>query len=159
MSPNCYYKRLKEARQSRIFRLLRRLQLLAMTKKTHFVIHITKKMNSEILQIETKSFLQKRKNLIIVFIIGLIIIALFLFVLPVLFCPNLNDYLDQGQEYTSCVEDSDCIPKTSGCLNEKGAEKFKLFNFLCKPWSNCLAPSACLCENKQCAESYGLFEQ
>lgn len=116
-------------------------------------------MDSEIQEMETKSFLRKRKNLIIVFIIGIIIIALFLFVLPVLFCPNLNDYLGQGQKYTSCAEDSDCIPKASGCLNEKGAEEFKLFNFLCKPWSKCLAPAFCFCENNQCAEGYGLFEQ
>ncbi|MCK5477230.1 MAG: hypothetical protein KAI55_04890, partial [Candidatus Aenigmarchaeota archaeon] len=63
-------------------------------------------------------------------IIGKIVIAtilfllVYIFVIPLLFCGNVDFDFTKNQEYLSCSQDSDCIAKSCGCLNEKGAKKF-----------------------------------
>lgn len=85
-------------------------------------------------------------------VLGLLLI--YIIVIPLLFCTNIDFDFSQNQEYISCSKDSDCIAKTCGCLNEKGSKKFSLWTALCGVSLKCIIPSSCTCQNRQCIGSY-----
>ena len=93
-------------------------------------------------------------------IVGCMIILLLIYivVIPLLFCTNINFNLTKNPEYVSCTQNSDCISKSCGCLNKEGASKFSWLTNLCGIRVKCRAPSACTCENNQCKGSYNYLD-
>ncbi|MCK5123274.1 MAG: hypothetical protein KAQ87_03970 [Candidatus Pacebacteria bacterium] len=93
-----------------------------------------------------KNFWQrlKRWQKIGVFVSGFILICVILIklmcVLPV---PGFN--FDR-----SCQNDSDCIPQSCGCLNERGARNLSIMGTFCGIYFDCFPPSACVCKNGSC---------
>jgi serpin B len=64
-------------------------------------------------------------------------------------CDNLTSFMAEN-EYISCTEDKDCVPRSCGCVNHKGSEEFAYRSRTCGVGIACLAPPSCDCENSKC---------
>ena len=105
-------------------------------------------------QEKPKTFWQRLKMWQKIGIIILGLIPIYIIVIPLLFCTNIDFDFSKNQEYISCSGDSDCIAKTCGCLNEKGANKFSFWTAFCGVRLGCLLPSSCSCQDRKCTSSY-----
>ncbi len=91
-----------------------------------------------------------QKIILSIFLFGI----LYIFVIPLVFCTNVDMDLSKKQEYISCLNDSDCISKSCGCLNSKGAKKFSTISMFCGIHMSCILPSECKCKEGKCSGSF-----
>lgn len=81
-----------------------------------------------------------------IFLLGI----LYVIVIPLVFCSNIDIDLSKKQEYIFCTQDSDCFSKNCGCLNSKGANRFSFLTALCGIQLKCIPPSECKCQEGKC---------
>ena len=84
-------------------------------------------------------------------VLGLLLIYIFI---SSFFCLRSDPDFTKDPEYISCSQDSDCVARTCGCLNEKGAKNFSLWTTFCVRRLKCIIPSSCSCQNRQCISNY-----
>ncbi len=120
--------------------------------------NLNQNLNSEQYQNENqekpKNFWQRLKMWQKIGIIVFILVLTYVMIIPLLFCTNIDFDFSKNPEYISCYQDSNCIAKTCGCLNEKGAKKFSLWTIFCGGRLMCIIPSSCVCQNGQCVNNY-----
>ncbi|MCK5504380.1 MAG: hypothetical protein KAJ10_04425, partial [Thermodesulfovibrionia bacterium] len=85
-------------------------------------------------------------------VLGLLLI--YIIIIPLLFCTNIDFNFSQNPEYISCSQDSDCKITSCGCLNNKTVFKCGSFVAFSNLFSGCLSPSSCSCQDGQCVGSY-----
>ena len=91
-----------------------------------------------------------QKIILSIFLLGI----LYFIIIPLAFCTNIDLEFDKKQEYISCSSDTDCIPKSCGCLNSKGSKRFSLLMAICGMRLGCLPPSECKCQEGKCSGSF-----
>ncbi len=120
--------------------------MLNKTQDLNQDLNLDQEQNKDQEQKKPKNFWQrlKRWQKIGAFVLGFILIFIIAIKLTcVLPIPGFE--LDR-----SCQKDSDCIPVSCGCLNEKGAKNLRLQGIFCGMYFSCFPPSACVCKNGSC---------
>ncbi len=99
-------------------------------------------------------FLQKLKLWQKITLSILFLGVLYVVIVPLAFCSNIDLNLSKQQQYISCTKDSDCISKSCGCLNSEGVKKFSTISIFCGMDLLCIPPSECKCEEGKCSGSF-----
>lgn len=90
-------------------------------------------------------------------VIIILILIIYFIISQIVYCKLNKADLDptNNPNYISCLENSDCIPTSCGCLNKEGAKKFDTTANKCGVELRCIWPSNCTCKNNQCYSDYG----
>ena len=99
------------------------------------------------------------KILLIAIGVIFLLLIIWIIVIPLVFCTNIDFDFTNNPEYISCSEDSDCIPRSCGCLNEEGARKFDFWTVFCSIHLGCMDPSSCYCLEGKCGGVYNYREE
>jgi len=105
-------------------------------------------------QEKSKNFWQKLKMWQKIGTIIFVLILIYIIIIPLFFCTNIDFDFSKNSDYISCSQNSDCIAKTCGCLNEKGAKKFSFWTAFCVRGLKCTIPSSCSCQDRKCVGRY-----
>lgn len=102
-----------------------------------------------------KKFLQNLTTWQKILAIIILLTLLFIFIIPLIFCANIDFNFTQNPKNISCLKNSDCTPKTCGCLNKQGAKKFSFWTMLCGARLKCIVQPECICQNNNCKVKEG----